>query len=256
MKRDFAYVARDKKTNIHMCHVFRCDSAPAKEIANSLRDICKTILNEKKQISQDHLPASKFTSNLRRPNFLPELTVNNNTNLNKRKSSINNATDIRDTSNFIPKPMDEPHKTIRCRYLGATEVLKPSGIDVLNTGIEKIYATSLEEYKRFKRQQIKKFKNSNRNDEFSENKNRLDTDEDEDLDDYDFDLDQNSTISFDNMLDLNTEKHLGIECDVVISPSKIEVNQSTNPSILECRTRYLSFMGISNDVRYIFKQNQ
>jgi hypothetical protein len=240
-----------------MCHVFRCDSAPAKEIANSLRDICKSILNEKKQVSQDHSPESKITSNLlRRPSFLPDLFVtNNNTNLNKRKSGINNATEIRDTSNFIPKLMDEPHKTIRCRYLGSTEVLKPSGIDVLNTGIEKIYATSLGEYKRFKKQQIKKFKSCNRNGDFIENKNRLDTDEDEDLDDYDFDLDQNSTISFDNMLDLNTEKHLGIECDVVISPSKIEVNQSTTSSILECRTRYLSFMGISNDVRYIIKQN-
>jgi len=235
-----------------MCHVFRCDSAPAKEIANSLRDICKNILNEKKQINKDHVPTSRATSNLlRRPNFLPDLNVNNNSNLNKRKSSVNNAAaDIRDTSNFIPKPMDEPKKTIRCRYLGSTQVQKPSGIDVLNAGIEKIYAIALEEYRRTKKQQIKKLKSANRNDDFNENKNRQDTDdEEEDLDDYDFDLDQNTTISFDNMLDLNTEKNLGIECDVVISPSKIEVNQSSDCPILECRTRYLSFMGIANDVR-------
>jgi len=145
--------------------------------------------------------------------------------------------------------MDEPKKTIRCRYLGSTQVLKPSGIDVLNAGIEKIYVTSLEEYKRAKRQQIKKLKNSSRNDEFSERKNRLDTDEEEEDDYDDFDLDQNTTISFDNILDLNSEKNLGIECDVVVSPSKIEVNQNSESSILECRTRYLSFMGISNDVR-------
>jgi hypothetical protein len=230
-----------------MCHVFRCDSAPAKEIANSLRDICKSILNEKKQITQENAPKLRTTSNLlRRPNFLPDLSTNNNSNLNKRKSSVNSVDEIRDTSNF-PKPMDEPKKTIRCRYLGSTQVLKPSGIDVLNAGIEKIYEISLEEYKRAKRQQIKKLKNSTRNDDFSERKNRLDTDEEED--DYDFDLDQNTTISFDNILDLNSEKNLGIECDVVISPSKIEVNQNSENSILECRTRYLSFMGISNDVR-------
>lgn len=34
--RDFAYVARDRLTRIHMCHVFRCDTA-ARTIANTLR---------------------------------------------------------------------------------------------------------------------------------------------------------------------------------------------------------------------------
>lgn len=34
--RDFAYVARDRLTRIHMCHVFRCDTA-ARIIANTLR---------------------------------------------------------------------------------------------------------------------------------------------------------------------------------------------------------------------------
>jgi amyloid beta (A4) precursor protein-binding family B protein 2 (Fe65-like) len=38
--RDFAYVARDRSTRKHMCHVFRCDM-PARTIANTLRDICK-----------------------------------------------------------------------------------------------------------------------------------------------------------------------------------------------------------------------
>ncbi|KAK8402951.1 hypothetical protein O3P69_000895 [Scylla paramamosain] len=39
-ERDFAYVARDRVSRKHMCHVFRCDT-PARTIANTLRDICK-----------------------------------------------------------------------------------------------------------------------------------------------------------------------------------------------------------------------
>lgn len=37
--RDFAYVARDKLTQMLKCHVFRCE-APAKNIATSLHEIC------------------------------------------------------------------------------------------------------------------------------------------------------------------------------------------------------------------------
>ena len=65
--RDFAYVARDRHTRRHLCHVFRyfplkidtllqivkslhvhfrCD-VPARAIANALRDICKKILIER-----------------------------------------------------------------------------------------------------------------------------------------------------------------------------------------------------------------
>lgn len=43
---DFAYVARDRTTRKHMCHVFRCDM-PARTIANTLRDICKKIMIER-----------------------------------------------------------------------------------------------------------------------------------------------------------------------------------------------------------------
>lgn len=46
MFRDFAYVARDRVTKKHMCHVFRCD-IPARIIANTLRDICKKIMIER-----------------------------------------------------------------------------------------------------------------------------------------------------------------------------------------------------------------
>lgn len=46
LDRDFAYVARDRVTRRHMCHVFRCDT-PARTIANTLRDICKKIMIER-----------------------------------------------------------------------------------------------------------------------------------------------------------------------------------------------------------------
>lgn len=42
--RDFAYVARDRLTRIHMCHVFRCDTA-ARTIANTLRYVYYWQLN-------------------------------------------------------------------------------------------------------------------------------------------------------------------------------------------------------------------
>ncbi|KTF95863.1 hypothetical protein cypCar_00017536 [Cyprinus carpio] len=45
--RDFAYVARDKDTRILKCHVFRCDT-PAKAIATSLHEICSRIMAERK----------------------------------------------------------------------------------------------------------------------------------------------------------------------------------------------------------------
>ena len=44
--RDFAYVARDRVSKKHKCHVFRCDT-PARQIANTLRDICKKIMLER-----------------------------------------------------------------------------------------------------------------------------------------------------------------------------------------------------------------
>ena len=250
-----------------MCHVFRCDSSPAKEIANALRDTCKRIISEKKQLSNTSKPteqtaSARSTFLLKRPSFLPELTVNNNSNLNKRKSHNNNNSNTSLNVNssekpkeaaIFPKPMDEPKKSIRCRYLGSTQVSKPSGIDVLNAGIEKIYTCAYDDYKRIKRQQIKRLKRSKKHDFVVENKSSLgDTDaenDEEDLDDYDLDLDQDTTISFGNLLDLNTEKQLGVECDVVISPSTISVNENSEHSIFECRTRYLSFKGISNDVR-------
>uniref|UniRef100_A0A2I3SB38 Amyloid beta protein binding family B member 1 n=5 Tax=Hominidae TaxID=9604 RepID=A0A2I3SB38_PANTR len=45
--RDFAYVARDKLTQMLKCHVFRCE-APAKNIATSLHEICSKIMAERR----------------------------------------------------------------------------------------------------------------------------------------------------------------------------------------------------------------
>lgn len=44
---DFAYVARDSLTKIHKCHVFRCE-VPAKQIANTLKEICSRLAKERK----------------------------------------------------------------------------------------------------------------------------------------------------------------------------------------------------------------
>ena len=67
--RDFAYVARDRTTRRHMCHVFRCDT-PAREIANTLRDICKRIMLER-SLQAAGSGMSRMAVN--RPNNLPNL---------------------------------------------------------------------------------------------------------------------------------------------------------------------------------------
>lgn len=70
--RDFAYVARDRSTRKHMCHVFRCD-IPARTIANTLRDICKKIMIERSQHQNLAKPVdiNGRTSLATRPTNLP-----------------------------------------------------------------------------------------------------------------------------------------------------------------------------------------
>lgn len=68
--RDFAYVARDKSTRKHMCHVFRCDT-PARQIANTLRDICKKIMMERTLMEQ-----GRSLQRMTRPTDLPNLEKN------------------------------------------------------------------------------------------------------------------------------------------------------------------------------------
>lgn len=221
-----------------MCHVFRCDSAPAKEIANYLRDTCRRIINEKKQqeLSANHL--------LKRPNFLPDLS-NNKFSLKTKSLSYNDPNELVNLQenskakiDFL-SPSDEPKKSIRCRYLGNTQVNRPSGMEVLNEAIEKVYMKALDDYKRLLKQQ--KSKNNNNNN----NPNLEDEDEEINNDEYDYD----NMFSF-NLLDLNGEKDLGINVDVSISPSTIAIKRvNCEECLVECRVRYLSFMGISIDAR-------
>lgn len=255
--RDFAYVARDKQTKIHMCHVFRCDSAPAKDIANSLRDTCRKIINEKKLLKET-ISTTKRTLP-KRPSFLPEI-INEKNDFSRFKSiSCNNNTEFKtsipksqtqtDDMKFI-SPMDEPKKTIKCKYLGSIIVSKPSGMDTLNEAIENIYMKSLEEYKRIKKQNKFKNKNQFKTSDYFEEKNEYEDEDDEDEDD-DYENYRENSPSFDP-LNTNRDKKLGHDVEVVVSPSTVSVkkiNSTDGSYLVECRVRYLSFMGISNDVR-------
>ncbi|XP_056011870.1 protein Fe65 homolog isoform X2 [Ostrea edulis] len=126
--RDFAYVARDKATRKHMCHVFRCDT-PARHIANTLRDICKKIMLER------HLEQNAVVQRLSRPTDLPNLDKSNGQ-TNGQKLSFQSLY----SSISFPTPMEEPKKIIRCHYLGREMVSKPTGTDTLNSAIESLYS--------------------------------------------------------------------------------------------------------------------
>ncbi|XP_055895579.1 amyloid beta precursor protein binding family B member 2-like isoform X2 [Biomphalaria glabrata] len=123
--RDFAYVARDRGTRIHMCHVFHCDT-PARQIANTLRDICKKIMLERSL----HQSA---VARLMRPTDLPNLDKVSQPNGEKLsfQNLYNNAR--------FPTPMEEPRKVMRCHYLGTHEVIRPTGRDILNEAIQYMY---------------------------------------------------------------------------------------------------------------------
>ncbi|XP_013194980.2 protein Fe65 homolog isoform X3 [Amyelois transitella] len=114
--RDFAYVARDRATRKHMCHVFRCE-APARTIANALRDICKRIMIER---SLQPPP---------RPTDLPAA---------RRPRPLSGTFPLQGAS--FPTPMEEPRKTVRARYLGSAEVARATGMDVLNDALDRLAA--------------------------------------------------------------------------------------------------------------------
>lgn len=108
---------------------------------------------------------------------------------------------------------------------------------------------------------------------FQDDKQGYDEDDmDDDMDDYDYDEDEDddeddecdemNTVSFDSMFELNSERKLGCDVDVCVSPSTITVRRRASNShdivdddevLFETRIRFLSFMGISNDVRLITK---
>ncbi|KAG8190962.1 hypothetical protein JTE90_010825 [Oedothorax gibbosus] len=136
--RDFAYVARDRVSKKHMCHVFRCD-IPARIIANTLRDICKKIMIERslqKSLNKHKEPASsnERTENISsipsRPTDLP--MEQNIFHQNESQHSF--------TGQLFPTPMEEPKKVLKVYYLGSTNVAKPTGVDVLNDAIDQLSA--------------------------------------------------------------------------------------------------------------------
>ncbi|XP_025158570.1 protein Fe65 homolog isoform X2 [Harpegnathos saltator] len=126
-ERDFAYVARDRSTRKHMCHVFRCD-IPARTIANTLRDICKKIMIERSQHQNLAKPVdiNGRTSLATRPTNLPT---------EHRRFHRNGQALV--TQSF-PTPMEEPKKVLRAQYLGSMQVSQATGMEVLNEAIEHI----------------------------------------------------------------------------------------------------------------------
>jgi hypothetical protein len=287
-----------------MCHVFRCDSVPAKEIANCLRDTCRRIINEKKLSKKLESIDANSTSNSNNSNgcnlkfndhndFIQKTTRsspivniskhdfskfksfscndnlqgNNENEINKNKIEANSL-----LNNFL-SPMEEPKKSIKCKYLGNIVVNKPSGMDILNEAIEKIYLNALADYKRIRKQnkirQKALFLKPRRDNSCDynykiKNKENDDDDDEEDDDDEDVPEDYRETAFSFDLLDINNEKKLGIDVEIIVSPSTVTVKKfSSNECspiasqlendqnlLFECRIRYLSFMGISNDVRY------
>lgn len=210
--RDFAYVARDRSSKRYMCHVFRCDT-PARTIANTLRDICKRLMLERRPSSlfdlvgkaqnghHHHGPPpvmmrreSNFSSDGHGGGFSREKQKSASTNFTEsshphelpRSCSGGHAFSMTDDS--FPTPVEEPKKVIRCHFLGITQVSKATGIDVLNEAVDRLL------------QQVK--------------------------------------------------RERWILCDVSISPSTITIAETGNGQLAECRVRYLSFLGIGRDIKH------
>ncbi|XP_043271805.1 protein Fe65 homolog isoform X2 [Venturia canescens] len=124
-ERDFAYVARDRSTRKHMCHVFRCD-IQARTIANTLRDICKKIMIER-----------SLHQNLAKP-----IDINGRTSLATRPTNLptehrrfhRNGQPL--VTQSFPTPMEEPKKVLRAQYLGSMQVTAATGMEVLNDAID------------------------------------------------------------------------------------------------------------------------
>ncbi|KAL7289688.1 hypothetical protein TKK_0016411 [Trichogramma kaykai] len=126
--RDFAYVARDRTTRKHMCHVFRCD-IPARTIANTLRDICKKIMIER-----------SLHQNLARPVDVHGRAglAARPTNLPTEHRRFHHRNGPAPLVQSFPTPMEEPKKILRAQYLGSMQVAQATGMDVLNDAIDQL----------------------------------------------------------------------------------------------------------------------
>ncbi|XP_018326384.1 protein Fe65 homolog [Agrilus planipennis] len=175
-ERDFAYVARDRSTRKHMCHVFRCDM-PARTIANTLRDICKKIMIER-----------SLQQNLAKPlDINGRGLANRPTNLPTEHRRSNRNSQALITQSF-PTPMEEPKKVLRAQYLGSIQVTQATGMDILNDAISQLVTT--------------------------------------------------------------VPQPQWLVVNVAIAPSMISIQQPNDDKLLvECRVRYLSFLGIGKNVK-------
>ncbi|EEB11505.1 predicted protein [Pediculus humanus corporis] len=179
--RDFAYVARDKVTRRHMCHVFRCDIS-ARTIANTLRDICKKIMIERSL--QQNLAKPVDINNCGRQGLAVRPT--NLPTENRRHQRNGGGLSLGHQS--FPTPMEEPKKILKAQYLGSCQVNKATGMDILNEAIDQLS---------------------------------------------------------------HTPEDTWINVSIAVAPSMISISPcgDENSVISECRVRYLSFLGIGQNVK-------
>lgn len=133
--RDFAYVARDKATRCHTCHVFRCE-VPARAIANRLRDICKKILIER-SLSQSSTKLKDSDSRQEsRSSSIDDPSASTSAPVPTTSAIPGSSNMIRPTHfttklktktvsrapDSFPTPMEEPKKIIKAKFFGELEV--------------------------------------------------------------------------------------------------------------------------------------
>nr|CAD7264793.1 unnamed protein product [Timema shepardi] len=209
--RDFAYVARDRATRKHMCHVFRCD-IPARTIANTLRDICKKIMIER-----------SLQQNLAKPIDISGSGINGRSGLATRPTNL--PTEHRRmhhrngqalVTQSFPTPMEEPKKVLRAQYLGSTQVGQATGMDVLNDAIDHMASLLPQDKWRHVNVAVAPSMISI----------------------------LHPGVSF-SAMSLASYPGRTCKCTTCVVPA-----QDENKLLAECRVRYLSFLGIGRNVKH------
>nr|CAD7202879.1 unnamed protein product [Timema douglasi] len=209
--RDFAYVARDRTTRKHMCHVFRCD-IPARTIANTLRDICKKIMIER-----------SLQQNLAKPIDISGSGINGRSGLATRPTNL--PTEHRRmhhrngqalVTQSFPTPMEEPKKVLRAQYLGSTQVGQATGMDVLNDAIDHMASLLPQDKWRHVNVAVAPSMISI----------------------------LHPGVSF-SAMSLASYPGRTCKCTTCVVPA-----QDENKLLAECRVRYLSFLGIGRNVKH------
>lgn len=114
-KRDFAYIARDPATQKHKCHMFRCHGhVSGRSVTNALQAICTRVLGEIRKAKGRESPLVKPMSDLMRP-----------------PSKVSGA-------NFNEKTYPDQKKCFTAKYVGSSNVTKPSGVDILNKAVQRV----------------------------------------------------------------------------------------------------------------------